>query len=137
MSGCAIVTPASCIYSRIYHIYHEIKTLIPRYKNNLLFFERFIDNMFSIWTPSDDPNAWENFKKNPRFGILEWEVEERKTSVDFLDLTISINKDHKIETRTYQKAINLYFYLPHRLNRCLLSKHCSPRLPYYFLTLRR
>ena len=68
--------------------------------------------MFSIWIPYDDPNAWKNFKENAPFGILEWEVEERTTSVNFIDLTIYINKDCKIETITYQKAINIYLYPP-------------------------
>ena len=68
--------------------------------------------MFSIWTPPDDPNTWKIFQENPPFGILEWEVEERTTSVTFLDLTISINKDRKIKNITYHKAMNLYLYLP-------------------------
>ena len=68
--------------------------------------------MFGIWKPSDDPNAWKNFKEHLPFGILEWEVEELTTSANFLDLTISINKDRKINTRTYHKEMNLYLYLP-------------------------
>ena len=56
--------------------------------------------MFSILTPIDDPNTWKIFKENPPFGILGWEVEENTMSVIFLDLTISINNDRKIETRT-------------------------------------
>ena len=63
--------------------------------------------MFGIWIPSDDPNAWKNFKKHLPFGILEWEVEERTTNAKFLDLTISINKYCKIDTRTYQKSMDL------------------------------
>ena len=39
-------------------------------------------------------------------------MEERTTSVIFLDLTILVNNDRKIDTRTYQKAMNLYLYLP-------------------------
>ena len=58
--------------------------------------------MFGIWIPSDDRNDWKNFKEHLLFGILEWEVEERRMSVNFLDLTISINKYRKIDTRTYQ-----------------------------------
>ena len=90
--------------------------------------------MFSIWTPSDDPNAWKNSKENTPFGILEWKVEEHKTSVKFLYLTISINKNRKIETRTYQKAINLYLYLLVWLHGCSSTKYRFPRLPSYFLT---
>ena len=39
-------------------------------------------------------------------------MEERTTSVNLLDLTISINNDRKIDTRTYQKAMNISLYLP-------------------------
>ena len=86
------------------HYYPDIK--------NVLVFKIFIDNKFSIWTTSEEPNAWKVFKENPLFGILGWEVEENTTSVIFLDLTISINKDLKIENGKYQKAINLYLYIP-------------------------
>ena len=68
--------------------------------------------MFGIWKPSNNPNTWKNFKEHLPFGILEWEVEERTTSANFLDLTISINKYRKINTIIYQKAMNLYLYLP-------------------------
>ena len=62
--------------------------------------------MFGIWIQSDHPNAWKNFKEHLPFGILEREVEERTTSVNFLYLTISINKYRKIDTRTYQKEMH-------------------------------
>ena len=105
-------TTAACIYATIYYAYHERKTLLPKYKNNLLFFKRLINDTFGIWKPSDDPNAWKNFKEHLSFGILELEVEEHTTSANFLDLMISINKYSKINTRTYQKEMNLYLYLP-------------------------
>ena len=41
-------------------------------------------------------------------------------SVKFIDPAMSIKKCRKIDTRTYQKAMNLYLYLPptsaHRLS---------------------
>ena len=68
--------------------------------------------MFGIWISSDDPNAWKNVKKNIPFDILELEVEECTASVNFLDLTISINKYYKIGTGRYKKAMNPYLH-PH------------------------
>ena len=62
LSGCAMGTPAACIYATIYYAYHERKTLLPKYKNNILFFKIFIEDIFGIWIPSDKPNAWKNFK---------------------------------------------------------------------------
>ena len=64
-------TPAACIYSTIFYIYHKRKTLLPKYRNILLLFKIFIDDMFGIWIPSDDPNAWKNFKEHLPFGILK------------------------------------------------------------------
>ena len=73
---------------------------------------RFIDDIFGIWVPSGSPNTWEDFERDLPFGILQWYLKELMTTVNFLNLTISINADHHIDTRTYQKATNLYLYLP-------------------------
>ena len=43
----------------------------------------------------------------------EWETSELSTSVDFLDLTISIGSDRRIQFQTYQKPMNLYLYIPY------------------------
>ncbi len=42
---------------------------------------------------------------------MTWEFEETSDSVLFLDLTISIERG-RIVTKTYQKAMNLYQYIP-------------------------
>ena len=49
-------------------------------------------------------------KNSLPFGLLEWETSELSTSVDFLDLTISIGDDRRIQFQTYQKPMNLYLY---------------------------
>ena len=45
------------------------------------------------------------------YGILEWECPKPKTSVDFLDLTLTI-EGNRIVTKTYQKPENPYLYIP-------------------------
>ena len=113
ISGCAMGTPVACIYATLYYAYHERSTLLSKYKSNLPLYTRFIDDIFGIWVPdNDNPDAWEEFKQDLPFGILEWDVIERSKNVNFLDLTISINDDRRIEHRTFQKAMNLYLYLP-------------------------
>ena len=44
------------------------------------------------------------------FGILKWKIDEPSLQVDYLDLTLQIVDGH-IQTKTYQKPINLYQYI--------------------------
>lgn len=109
--GTAMGTSAAVMWATLYYGYHEVHTLIPRYNNNLFYFRRFIDDIFLIWL-RDGTDAWANFCSDVNnFGILTWDIDEQSTSVNFLDLTLTI-VDGKIESRTYQKAMNLYLYLP-------------------------
>ena len=71
-SGCAMGTPVACIYATLYYAYHKRHMLLPKYANNLLMMKRYIDDIFGIWVPDDDnPNAWEEFKNDLPFGVLE------------------------------------------------------------------
>ena len=60
----------------------------------------------------DVSSTWEAFKANiGNFGILTWKFEEPSQEVNFLDMTLSIGRDH-IKSHTYQKKMNLYLYIP-------------------------
>ena len=41
---------------------------------------------------------------------LEWKATQPSRATDFLDLTVRINSEGTIDTRTFQKAMNLYLY---------------------------
>ena len=114
LNGTAMGTPPACTWATIYYGVHESVCLLANFGQNLLYCGRFIDDMLGIWIPDDNnPNAWEEFKNSLPFGLLEWETSELSTSVDFLDLTISIGDDGRIQFQTYQKPMNLYLYIPH------------------------
>ena len=103
-------TSAACMWATTYFCVHECRKLIPTYKNQLSLLRRFIDDMIGIWVGS--ASEWQSFKNDTNnFGILTWEFEEPSTSVVFLDLTISI-KSGRIVYKTFQKALNLYQYIP-------------------------
>ena len=109
--GTAMGTSSACMWATLYFAIHEMKVLIPRYQHCLSTFCRFIDDMFGIWTGTE--LEFEQFKiDTDNFGILTWEFEEPSTTVDFLDLTITIDHRRRITTKTYQKALNLYQYIP-------------------------
>ncbi len=61
----------------------------------------------------DNESTWLDFKSSLNsFGSSKWVVTEPSTSVNFLDLNISINLHNKIEISTFQKAMNLHLYIP-------------------------
>ena len=108
--GTAMGTSAAVMWATLYYGYHEKHTLIPKYGRHLLYFKRFIDDIIGIWL-LDESSAWEDFQADVNdFGILTWEIEELSKSVNFLDLTLTIVGD-RIETKTFQKLMNLYLYL--------------------------
>lgn len=110
LSGTAMGTSAACMWATIYFAVREINHLIPVYHQSLLLFVRFIDDMLGIWIGNNED--WQQFQDDTNnFGILTWEFEKPSLSVDFLDLTISIEANH-ITTKTYQKSMNLYQYIP-------------------------
>ena len=111
LTGTAMGTSSACMWATLYYAIHEMNTLIPRYHHCLPVFNRFIDDMFGIWTGTAE--EFEQFTADiDNFGILTWEVEEPASTVDFLDLTITIDHRRRIITKTYQKALNLYQYIP-------------------------
>ena len=46
------------------------------------------------------------------FPGLTWEFSEQSKSIDFMDMTISINNSNKIETTLFEKRLNLHLYIP-------------------------
>jgi hypothetical protein len=82
----------------------------------LIYYKRFIDDVFGCWFHDDDTEIdaqeWAAFKMamNSDSG-LEWDISAHAQCVNFMDLTLSI-KNNKIHTTLYQKTMNLYLYIP-------------------------
>jgi hypothetical protein len=97
-SGTAMGSPATPMYATLYFLIHEL-VMIPKY-SNLLLYGRYIDNIFGIWMPNEtqtthsDRSNFDLFKTEcSTYGNLCWEFETLSNSVNFLDITISINRD--------------------------------------------
>ena len=110
--GTAMGTSAAVMWATLYFAYHEVHTLIPKHGQFLPYFKRFIDDMFGVWTGS--AFEWVAFCTDVNnFGVLTWDIFEQRpsSSVNFLDLTLTI-QGNRIVSRTYQKKMNLYLYIP-------------------------
>ena len=113
--GTAMGTSSAVMWATLYYAYHEVHCLIPNHGHNLLYFKRFIDDIFGVWT-GNVTSDWDRFCEDVNdFGILTWDItnddHRPSNSVDFLDLTLSI-VDGKIVSKTFQKKMNLFLYLP-------------------------
>lgn len=114
-TGTAMGTPAACMWATLYFAIHEA-AIIPQFADALILYRRFIDDGFGIWKSLPDPIAdaalWTNFQRAfSSFGRLSWDFSSRAPSADFLDLTVTITNG-RVETCLYEKALNLYLYLP-------------------------
>jgi hypothetical protein len=46
--GTAMGTSSAVMWATLYYAYHEVHTLIPKHGHNLLYFKRFIDDIFGV-----------------------------------------------------------------------------------------
>ncbi len=114
LSGTAMGTPVACSYATITYGHHENTKILTVFEANLLYYRRYIDDIFGVWLPPDTnrTETWNNFKKElDNWGTLEWVIEEPSKETIFLDLTLNL-QNSRIYTRTYQKEMNLYLYIP-------------------------
>lgn len=110
-SGTAMGTSCACLYATLYCALHERHTVLPRFGSSLLYFKRFIDDVVGVWIGSAED--WILFQTSLNFGALKWTFTPLSQTVDFLDLTLTIDPTtRRITTKTFQKPMNLYLYLP-------------------------
>jgi hypothetical protein len=114
LSGTAMGTPVACSYATITYGHHENTKILTVFEANLLYYRRCIDDIFGVWLPPDTnrTKTWNNFKKQLNgWGTLEWVIEEPSKETNFLDLNLNLQYS-RIYTKTYQKEMNLYLYIP-------------------------
>jgi hypothetical protein len=134
-TGTAMGTSVACTYATIYYANHEEKTLLPKYlepptsgndplptppppTNPMLYYGRLIDDTLQVWDTAlllagmTLYNFRHQLASNMKYGILEWEVDPPAREVNFLDLTLTIEPDGRITTRTFIKPMNLQLYIP-------------------------
>ena len=115
LNGTAMGTPPAPPYATIYYGIHE-KNFLPKHNKHVIFYKRFIDDVFGIWLPHPNPQTnaclWEEFKDSMNtFPGLTWEFEDPSDKVNFMDLTITIQNGH-MSTSLFEKPLNLHLYIP-------------------------
>eukprot|EP00956_Cyclotella_meneghiniana_P026393 scaffold56907_cov38-Cyclotella_meneghiniana.AAC.5 len=108
-------TPPAPAWATIFYALHE-KDMVPRWSSNILFYKRFVGDVIGIWLTDPDPEKdrelWNAFCKDmDSWHGMKWDCNKPTNSVNFMDLTITI-EGNRIVTTLYEKALNLYFYIP-------------------------
>ena len=116
LNGTATGTPPATPYATIYYGIHE-ETFLPHHSRRVIYYRRFIDDVICIWcqnkNPQLDDSEWNKFKqKMNSFPGVTWEFSERSKTVDFMDMTITINNSNMIDTTLFEKRLNLHLYIP-------------------------
>ena len=139
LTGTAMGTSVACVYATIYYSYHEETKLLRAFEHNsrapttlmpvplmpvpksngaLFLHSRYIDDALQILDAAKLPQGLTlhsfaaDAAKLMKFGTLEWKVETPTKEVNFLDLTITIEADGSITTKTFVKPMNLHLYIP-------------------------
>ena len=134
--GTAMGTPCACIYAIIFFAYYEQTEILPndKFGSNILFYVRQIDDILAVWVDNTDSSSqFDTFKQRlNQVSNLTWNTENLSTSVNFLDLTLTIDNG-MISTKTFQKAMNLFLYIPrHSMHPKGLSEGMIYGLLYTF-----
>lgn len=114
-NGTAMGTSLACMYATLYFTYHEEQVLCnPEHEHGILFYVRFIDDVFLIQKQYPGSHArlehaFNNFGQPGK--RLKWTTDGPKTSVTFLDLNLKL-VDGRVTWSTFVKPMNLHLYIP-------------------------
>ena len=113
--GCAMGTSAAVNYAYLYVGLLEMDSLMDDFKECMPYYRRFIDDGIGVWLLGE-PDAKikfdEFFAKLNEWGRLRWTCTGFTDKLQFMDLTVSIDKNNKLHYKTFQKEMNLYLYIP-------------------------
>ena len=125
-------TSFSVVYAVIFMIHLETPIIHDvRFRQYVLLYKRFIDDLFLIWTgPADvlcefrrafgsaDPRIsleWAGFASQQEAVTPELVTAERHARVNFMDLDLALKRERRrtlVSFRPYRKPGNAYAYVP-------------------------
>jgi hypothetical protein len=115
--GTPMGIPPAPPYATIYFSEHE-DYCISQFAE-VVYYKRYIDDVWGLWTPQPHNNADEDNTRYQAFqnmmnlfGMIRWEFEQRAKKAIFLDLVTTLTPTGQIETTLYEKPLNLHLFLP-------------------------
>lgn len=114
ITGTAMGTSCAPTYATIYLAAVEDQFLIPKFEQHIRLFKRFIDDGFLLWKFHSNHYSFQHFLATfKQYSKLAFTFESHENNAIFLDLCIyTDDKTGFYCTKTYQKELNLYLYIP-------------------------
>lgn len=109
--GTAMGTPFAVVYATIFMIILE-EPVVTRYARDIAVYRRFIDDIFLLWTGSYDHLIDFITDLRSRDPLIQFTRVISSTSVDFMDISISLDRDRTISYTLYSKPLNNYLFVP-------------------------
>ena len=106
VKGVAIGTNTSSSYATIYMEIFEKTFIYPCIKGLYKAYLRYIDNIFRIRTDNKERFAQFIEKFNQKHPSIQFDLNISAKEVDFLDITIYIDRNNKLNAKLYRKLIN-------------------------------
>jgi len=103
--GCAIGTSEAVNYAYLYVCLLEMDSLMDDFKAYMPYYQRFIDDRIGIWLlrePDADSKFNEFFSKLNKWGKLRLTCTGFTKSLQYMDLTVSINKNNNLHYKTFK-----------------------------------
>ncbi|CAN7951161.1 unnamed protein product [Ixodes pacificus] len=91
-----------------------------------IFYKRFIDDIFLIWTHTEEQLFIFIERFNRAHPNIKFTHEYSRTSINFLDVTLSV-EGNKLQTRLYRKPTDSQKYLHYHSSH---PRHCKNSIPY-------
>ena len=132
--GTAMGTRVAPSYANTFMGWFE-NTFVYTHNPALLVWKRFIDDIFIIWTHGQESLNDFVSHLNGCLPSIKFEAESSLVEVHFLDVTVFMDSDHKLQTDLYTKPTDSHSYLNYKSSH---PRHCRDGIPYsQFLRLKR
>ena len=123
---CAMGTICSPAYANISMLNFKLKYIYPYIKNKAKMFLRFTDNLFMIWTGSEQELLDFMSDLNKKHSSIKFEFKYSQRKIEFLDVLFCKDHNNMHQTTIYRKQTDRQNYLDARSEHSTLLKDSIP-----------
>ena len=111
IKGFAMGTICAPDYANIFMARFESKLIYPHIKEKVITFLRFIDDLFMIWTDTEEELLKFTNELNQKHKTIKFNFKYSKTKIEFLDVLVYKDSNNKLQTTLYKKPTDRQSYL--------------------------